>query len=146
MSVSVGSIISQGVKNLNSQYKQSVNYLDVKYSTPPSGALTIDVQYGQVIVNDLEIWLQSTGGDYYRRPGFGGFFDGLRKYTLSAQGAQQLGADLLNAISAQFPSIAILALSVDPDYANVGWRIKIVAKDTLTGYVGNLYQGISHLQ
>ncbi len=146
MPLPVGSIISQSVKNLNTQYKQTVNYLDLSYKTPAPGAISIDVRYGQVLVNDLQIWLQSTLGDYYRRPTFGGFFDNVRNYPLTPAGGQQLGSDLNAAIAAQFPTIKILLLSVDPDYQNIGWKIKIVAQDTLTGYTGAVSQGIAATQ
>ena len=143
MAIQVGSIISQSLKNLTTQFKASTNYIDLRYAPPTNTSETLEVSGGAVFVNDLELWLQSGEADYMGRD-FGGWLDkNIRNYPLTLSGGQQLGSALASAIETAFPTLQLMLLEVTPDVANRGWKILVVVQDTITGFLGKLSTGLA---
>jgi hypothetical protein len=94
------------------------------------------------MINDLKLWVQSSQGDYYRRPTMGGFFDTIQKYPFSSIGANQLNQDLRSAINQNFETIEIMNLEVTPDMENRGWKLQLIVRDTTTGVIAPLVTGV----
>jgi len=131
----MASIIQRNIIQLGQKFLKNNNYKDIDYRGYINAAADPTLESGQVIVNDLKIWIQSSKGDYYRRLNMGGFFDNLQKYPLNATGAASLSAELRSAIGNNFPSITIISLQVTPEYAARVWTIQLVVRDDITGAI-----------
>ena len=131
----MASIIQRNIVQLGQKFLKDVNYQDIDYRGFVSASADPTVQSGQVLVNDLKIWIQSSKGDYYRRFSMGGFFDDVQKYPLNDDGASLLTANLKAAIKDNFPTIEILQLQVSPNYRGRAWTLQLVVRDTITGAI-----------
>jgi len=134
----MSSIIQRNIVQLGKNFLKSVNYIDIDYRGYLGLSVDPTIQSGQVMVNDLKIWLQSSTGDYYRRLAMGGFFDSVQKYPLSIQGASDLSSALRTAINSNFPTINILNMQVTPDLGNRAWNLQLVVQDTITAAVATV--------
>lgn len=131
----MASIIQRNITQLGQKFLKDNNYKDIDYRGFVGASVDPTIQSGQVLVNDLKIWIQSSKGDYYRRLSMGGFFDNLQKYPLSDDGASLMSADLKSGINSNFPTITILNLQVTPNYARRAWTLQLVVRDTITGAI-----------
>ena len=129
----MSSILSRNIAKLGTKFLDGIRYIDIDYRGFINEFADPTVELGDALVNDLKLWIQSSQGDYYRRPTMGGFFDTIRKYPLTSAGADQLASDLKGAITKNFTSITIIELNIIPDIANRGWRLRMAIKDTITG-------------
>lgn len=132
------SIISRNIQRLGQKFLEKVNYVDIDYRGFLDDNAFPTITAGNVLVNNLKLWLMSTKGDYYRRYSMGGFFDDIHKYSMSDDGAAVLTNDLRSAILANFTNIEIINLSVTPDLMQRFWRVQIIARDTITGILATL--------
>jgi hypothetical protein len=131
----MASIIQRNIVQLGQKFLKNNNYLDVDYRGFIGATVDPTLQSGQVLINDLKIWIQSSKGDYYRRYSMGGFFDTMQRYTLNEDGAAKMTVDLKAAIGANFPTISILELLVAPNYNQRSWALQLIVKDNLTGTI-----------
>ncbi len=134
----MASIIQRNIVQLGQSFLKTVNYIDVDYRGFLGATVDPTVQSGQVLVNDLKIWLQSSVGDYYRRLSMGGFFDQVQRYPLTTAGASSLSSDLTSGINNNFPTINILNLQVLPDITHHAWAIQLVVQDSITATIASL--------
>jgi len=131
----MSSIIQRNIQQLGQKFLKNNNYLDIDYRGFVSESHDPTIESGQVLINDLKIWIQSTKGDYYRRFSMGGFFDTIQQYPLNNEGAISLSSALKSAISANFSTITILTLQVTPNYQNRAWVLQLVVRDNITGAI-----------
>lgn len=132
----MSSIIQRNIAQLGQKFLKDVNYKDIDYRGYVGESIDPTLQAGQVLINDLKIWIQSSKGDYYRRLSMGGFFDSMQQYPLKDEGTTALIADLRSAINSNFPTIEILDLQVTPEYNKRAWIIKLIIRDKITGALG----------
>ncbi len=128
----MSSIIQRNIVQLGQKFLKDVNYKDIDYRGFVSETADPTVQSGQVLINDLKLWIQSTKGDYYRRFSMGGFFDSVQKYQFNEDGGRDITSDLKSAITSNFPTVEVLKIEVTPSYTNRAWRIQLVVRDTIT--------------
>ena len=131
----MSSIIQRSILQLGQKFLKDVNYIDIDYRGYISASADPTLHSGQVLVNDLKLWVQSNKGDYYRRFTMGGFFDNIQKYPLDTEGAMALSSDLTAGINANFPSIVILSLQVIPNFQTRIWTVTLAVRDTITGAI-----------
>ena len=129
----MASIIQRNIAQLGKKFLKNVNYKDIDYRGFISASADPTLESGQVLINDLKLWIQSSKGDYYRRMSFGGFFDTIQQYPLNADGEAALSVALKSAITANFKTVEILEFSVTADYTRRAWKLKLVVRDTITG-------------
>ncbi len=129
----MASIIQRNIAQLGQKFLKNNNYKDIDYRGYISATADPTIESGQVLINDLKIWIQSSKGDYYRRYSMGGFFDTIQQYALNTSGATTLANNLRSAIIANFPTIEIIDLSVIPDYPRRAWILKLMVRDKITG-------------
>ena len=139
----MASIIQRNINQLGQKFLKDVNYMDIDYR----GFITADadptLQSGQVLINDLKLWIQSSKADYYRRVSMGGFFDTIRQYTLSDDGGRDLSSDLKAAIIKNFPTVEILDLQVTPDIKRRAWKLQLTVRDKITGAIAPVSTGVA---
>ena len=139
----MASIIQRNINQLGQKFLKDVNYMDIDYR----GFITADadptLQSGQVLINDLKLWIQSSKADYYRRVSMGGFFDTIRQYTLSDDGGRDLSSDLKAAIIRNFPTVEILDLQVTPDVKRRAWKLQLTVRDKITGAIAPVSTGVA---
>jgi hypothetical protein len=138
------SVIARNIATLGQKFTDGLQYRDIDYRGFRGATIDPTLTGGQVIINDLKLWLQSSRGDYYRRFSMGGFFDNMREYPLSDDGAKAVEMALRSAITKQFPNVTILDLQVTVDQLARGWIIQLVAQDKLTGALAPLTTGIDY--
>lgn len=139
----MSSIIQRNIVQLGQNFLKTVNYKDIDYRGYLGVAVDPTLQSGQVLVNDLKIWIQSSVGDYYRRLSMGGFFDQVQQYPLTTAGAISLSTDLTAAINNNFPTINILNLQVLPDLSHRAWTLQLVIQDTITAAIASLSTAVA---
>lgn len=138
------SIIERNISKLGEKFLENIDYVDLDYRGYISETEDPVINGGQVLVNDLKLWLQSAKGDYYRRWEMGGYFDdNLKEFPLSEDGAETLKADLTQTINQQFPTVEILDMDVQPNYTRRGWKIRMVVRDSLTGAMAPFETGVA---
>ncbi len=138
----MSTLLDRSIAKLGSKFIKDIKYVDIDYRGFINEFADPTISAGSVMINDLKLWVQSSQGDYYRRPSMGGFFDTIRKYPLSPIGANQLSQDLRSAIDQNFESIEIMNLDVFPDMENRGWKLQLVVRDTTTGVIAPLITGV----
>jgi len=136
------SLLDRSIAKLGSKFLKDIKYIDIDYRGFIDEFADPTITAGAVMINDLKIWIQSSQGDYYRRPSMGGFFDTVRKYPLTPLGANQLNQDLRSAINQNFDTIEIMNLEVTPEVDTRGWRLQLVVRDTTTGVIAPLITGV----
>ncbi len=138
----MSTLLDRSIAKLGSKFIKDIKYVDIDYRGFINEFADPTISAGSVMINDLKLWVQSSQGDYYRRPTMGGFFDTIRKYPLSPIGANQLNQELRSAINQNFETIEIMSLDVTPDLENRGWRLQLVVRDTTTGIIAPLITGV----
>jgi len=138
----MSTLLDRSIAKLGSKFIKDIKYVDIDYRGFINDFADPTISAGSVMINDLKLWVQSSQGDYYRRPTMGGFFDTIRKYPLSPIGANQLNQELRSAINQNFETIEIMSLDVTPDLENRGWRLQLVVRDTTTGVIAPLITGV----
>jgi len=138
----MSTLLDRSIAKLGSKFIKDIKYVDIDYRGFINEFADPTISAGSVMINDLKLWVQSSQGDYYRRPSMGGFFDTIRKYPLSPIGANQLSQDLRSAIDQNFEPIEIMNLDVFPDMENRGWKLQLVVRDTTTGVIAPLITGV----
>jgi len=138
----MSTLLDRSIAKLGSKFIKDIKYVDIDYRGFINEFADPTISAGSVMINDLKLWVQSSQGDYYRRPTMGGFFDTIRKYPLSPIGANQLNQELRSAINQNFETIEIMSLDVTPDLENRGWRLQLVVRDTTTGVIAPLITGV----
>jgi hypothetical protein len=133
------SIMARNIAQLGQKFTENIQYEDLDYRGYLGAGTNPTLRGGAVMVNDLKLWLQSSVGDYYRRPQMGGFLDtAIHQYPLTTDGAAALTASLASAVKRQFPTINLLDLSITPDAPNRRWVMKAIIQDALTGVLAPL--------
>jgi hypothetical protein len=135
-------LLDRSIAELGSKFIKDIKYVDIDYRGFITEFADPTISAGAVMVNDLKLWVQSSQGDYYRRPTMGGFFDTIQKYSFSSIGANQLNQDLRSAINQNFETIEIMNLEVTPDIENRGWKLQLIVRDTTTGIIAPLVTGV----
>lgn len=138
----MSTLLDRSIAKLGSKFIKDIKYVDIDYRGFITEFADPTISAGAVMINDLKLWVQSSQGDYYRRPTMGGFFDTIRKYPLSPIGANQLNQDLRSAINQNFETIEIMNLEVTPDMENRGWKLQLIVRDTTTGVIAPLVTGV----
>jgi len=138
----MSTLLDRSIAKLGSKFIKDIKYVDIDYRGFITEFADPTISAGAVMINDLKLWVQSSQGDYYRRPTMGGFFDTIRKYPLSLIGANQLNQDLRSAINQNFETIEIMNLEVTPDMENRGWKLQLIVRDTTTGVIAPLVTGV----
>jgi hypothetical protein len=129
----MASIIQRNITQLGQKFLKDVNYKDIDYRGFINAAADPTLQSGQVLVNDLKLWIQSSKGDYYRRFDMGGFLDSVQQYSFDDNGSRSLNSALKSAITANFTTIEVIKLEVTPNYPARTWKIQLVVRDKITG-------------
>lgn len=130
------SVISRNIERLQTELTKDDHWVDITYKRV-TGKPVI-VRDGSAITNAYKMWLQSGSTDYHRRPGFGGFCENnLNRYAFEESSITAIQSDLVTATKMQFPTIEVLACTVQIDKPHRAWKIRVVVRETTTGVVGD---------
>ena len=137
------SIITRNIDALGEKFAENIRYIDLDYRVFLPDEATPTIRGSACMVNDLKLWLQSSKGDYYRRPLIGGFFDdNLKEYPLTTEGSDALNITLKATVEKEFSTVEVVGLETIPDVVRRGWKIKMIIRDKLTGAVGVMSTGV----
>jgi hypothetical protein len=132
--------IEKQIKAINDSFKKDLNYLDLNYKVvePEEKGRGITLGGGDVIINQLKIWLQSGRYDYIRKPDYAGFFDNQLndRYPFSPDSEEAIKGDLVSTVETMFPQIEVLACDVNCDFNARKWKVRLAVKDRITGVIG----------
>jgi hypothetical protein len=132
--------IEKQIKTINDSFKKDLNYLDLNYKAvePEEKNRGITLGGGDVIINQLKIWLQSKRYDYIRKPDYAGFFDNQLndRYPFSPDSEEAIQGDLVSTIETMFPQAEILACEVTCNYNARKWEVGLAVRDRITGVIG----------
>ena len=89
--------------------------------------------YRDALLNVTKLWLLSGKYDRVRHPEWAGFFeDRLRRYPMSAEGAEQVQNDLLAAIGGKIKDVIISDCVATPNPVDKSWDVAVTSTDTRT--------------
>ena len=130
------SVISRNIARLENELTKDDHWVDLAYKKVDGKPVVLTD--GRAVTNAYKMWLQAGSTDYHRRPGFGGFCENnLNRYPFNESSIPSITADLVAETKLQFPSIELLACTVDIDQPHRMWKIRVVVRDTVTGVVGD---------
>lgn len=130
-------VIEKNIKRLIQSYTNDVKNIDLSYKETDAEVDTIEKIQGNAVLNAYKIWLQSSATDFHRNYGHAGFLDGgLKRYPFRKESEEPIKEELIALTAEKFPRVEIIALDVICDYSDKRWKIKLVVRDRLTGYVG----------
>jgi hypothetical protein len=129
-------VISRNIARLEAELTKDDHWVDLSYKK--TSGKPVVLTDGTAITNAYKMWLQAGSTDYHRRPGFGGFCENnLNRYPFSESSIPSIKADLVAETKMQFPTIEVLACTVDIDVSRRMWKIRVVIRETSTGVVGD---------
>lgn len=89
--------------------------------------------YRDALLNVTKLWLLSGKYDRVRRPEWAGFFeDRLRRYPMTAEGAEQVQSDLLQEIRGKIKDVIITDCVATPNLLEKSWEVAVTSTDTVT--------------
>ena len=130
------SVIARNIERLQTELTKDVHWVDIAYKKVAGKPVLL--HDGSAITNAYKMWLQAGSTDYHRRPGFGGFCENnLNRYPFDESSIPSITADLVAETKLQFPTIEVLACTVDIDKPHRMWKIRVVIRETTTGVIGD---------
>lgn len=148
------SSLARNATVLYSGLKETVHYVDIKYSnlndaienSDTHSILAIYANDGQAFANAYKMWLLSKNYDYVRKPEIPGLYFMIKHYPCTKDSEELIKEEIARISAEYYPRMSIDTIEVTEYPSQRHCDVYIRAIDKLSGLVSEASQGFDNLE